>query len=112
MTPWRTFWLAVLICLAGLAIAVWGTGNADDAGRGGAVAVALSFWILFQNHGSAERAYNDAAAVPEQQTRTHNALGALINASEAQKWPLSMTSVMGTLVWGFADIPARWLGAL
>lgn len=109
MTPWHTFLIAMVVCGGGFAYAVFVSGMAADAGRGGAVAVALSFWILFQDHGSAKRAFDDQDLDPE--TSTRNALGALIDVDETRKWPLTLTSVSGTLVWGFADIPARWFGA-
>lgn len=110
MTPWRTFWIGFLLCCAGVGYAVCVSDMASDGGRGGALAVALSFWILFQSHGSAKAAFDDKD-IKIRATRTHNALGALIDVSEKQRMPLALTSVIGTLFWGFGDLLAAWLGA-
>ncbi len=107
MTPWATFGIGLVACIAGVAVAVLWTHDSADAGRGGAVAVALSFFILFQNHDSARTSYNDEKS--DLATRSHNALGALLDISDKQRLPLTLTSVLGTLVWGFADILARWI---
>ena len=117
--------------------AFWG--SPADGGRGGAVAVALTFAMLFLDRGTAkdllERtlpprqaadAFPDAderlkaglndlaqkqAELIRSQTTNRNALAALLDWQDVQKWPLAISSVVGTVFWGFGDCFAAWLSA-
>lgn len=107
---------AILLSVAGIVYAVrWGT--AVDGGRGGAVAVALTFFMLFMGRGTAEDALD--AEFPERTPpppdlllkRVRNAVASMLDWSRKEKTYLTVSSVTGTLVWGFGDWLARWLGA-
>ena len=109
---------AIAMSIGGIAYAVlWGV--AADGGRGGAVAVALTFFILFMGRGTAEAALEaelPKAADPAEETaldlaRIRNAVAAMLDWSHKEKIYLTVSSVVGTLAWGFGDIIALWLGA-
>ena len=110
--------LAIVLSGAGIAYAVW-FGMAADGGRGGAIAVGLTFFILFMGRGTAEAALEaplpqtgDALARLEQElARVRGALAASLDWSRKEKVYLTVSSVVGTLAWGFGDVVAKWLGA-
>ncbi len=109
---------AIVLSGAGIAYAVW-FGVAADGGRGGAIAVGLTFFILFMGRGTAEAALEaplpqtgDALARLEQElARVRGALAASLDWSRKEKVYLTVSSVVGTLAWGFGDVVAKWLGA-
>jgi hypothetical protein len=80
-------------------------------GRGGAIAVAISFYFLF-NGGDAGRKVYEALTEdkPNIETRV-NAIISWLDTSAAdtvgQNWYLAWSSVLGTFAWGFGDIAAR-----
>lgn len=113
-----TMMAAIAMSIGGIAYAVlWGV--AADGGRGGAVAVALTFFILFMGRGTAEAALEAVlpkAADPAEEAaldlpRIRNAVAAMLDRSRKEKIYLTVSSVVGTLAWGFGDIIALWLGA-
>lgn len=112
--------VSVVACTAGIVYAVW-YGRAADGGRGGAVAVAISFAALFASrntprdvlemtdpakHGSAA-----PAELAEGMRRLRTAMATLIDSQATEKVYLTASSVGGTLVWGFGDLIAAALGA-
>lgn len=111
---------SLVACSAGIAYAV-SCGTADDAQRGGAVAVALSFLMLFAGHPTAEKTLEekDEAHQYKLQTATDKdridllvtAATTQLDAARNEKLWLTFSSVLGTLVAGFGDILAAWLGA-
>lgn len=127
-------WIVALVCVvasfAGVAYAVH-SGVAAHGGRGGAIAVALAFLMLFLDRQTArdylEMKMPDTGRLPAptddeklaeyltkqatEQNRTHNTLAVLIDWDHKHKWPLAVSSVVGTLSWGFGDVVARWFGA-
>lgn len=117
-------WASIASCVGGVAIAVLGTGEAADGGRGGAVAVALSFGALFAARDIPERTLfatragqgkpiinddNELADTKLGVLRT--TLAAMLDAQSLEKRYLTASSVIGTLTWGFGDGVARWFGA-
>lgn len=128
--------LAVLLSLGGVLVATFATQNSGDGGRGGAIAVALSFLILFVSRDVGSRAYTifteeaaelakhveklrGSAAVPDE-NKPVIPDGVLIGALSAkadieatilkvQNGYLAFASVIGTLAWGFGDVAARYL---
>lgn len=109
---WTVFAIGLVAILAGFAYALW-CGVASDAPRGGVIAVALTFLMLFLDHPTAQRLLQakSSSNPPADCTAVHNALAALLDQQHKAKWPLAATSVLGTLVAGFGDIAARLLGA-
>lgn len=85
-----------------------------DGGRGGALAVALTFFMLFMSRGTAE----DALAGPLPQgipdgeiIRIRNALASMLDWQSNEKIYLTISSVCGTIAWGFGDVIAKWFCA-
>ncbi|MDE8652827.1 hypothetical protein [Novosphingobium album (ex Liu et al. 2023)] len=109
---------AIILSVAGIAYAIW-FGVAADGGRGGAIAVGLTFFILFMGRGTAETALEaslppagDPLADLEQDlARVRGAVAAMLDWSRKEKVYLTVSSVVGTLAWGFGDVVAKWLGA-
>lgn len=108
----------ILLCAAGVVYAVrWGT--AADGGRGGALAVALTFAVLFAGRGTSEAALE--VEMPKQNApavdlefelaRVRNAVASLLDWQRQEKNYLVFCSVLATLVWGFGDVLAKALGA-
>lgn len=119
----HVFWLrtvlvlALLACAGGVAWAVsWG--SAVDAQRGGAVGVALSFLALFVARPISAKVLEDPAMedrTPEGQARRvsllRTAMAAQLDVQRHETRYLAFSSVVSTLVWGFGDWLALWLGA-
>lgn len=128
-------WLAVAACIAlgagGVLYAVI-FGAASDGGRGGALAVAVTFAMLFLDrrtsrdylemtlppdpaaktiptHDAALKTY--LATLNTDQKQTRNAFAVLLDWEDHRKWPLAISSVIGTVFWGFGDYIAGALGA-
>lgn len=111
-------WIAILVSVAGIPFAVF-LGVAVDGGRGGAIAVALTFFTFFMDRGTAERALE--AKIPDggdpatrtdlELARVRNAVASMLDWSRQERLYLTVSSVVGTLAWGFGDVVARWLGA-
>ncbi len=110
--------LAVVASLTGVAVAVL-TGTAAHGGRGGAVAVALSFAALFAGRNTPEALLRDRTedgrvaieVEPCEQRirRLHGAINVMIDSQRQEKRYLTWSSVIGTVFWGFGDEIARWL---
>lgn len=112
--------LGLLACIGGLVWAVR-SGDAAAGGLGGAVAVALAFLVLFTStpsvaaqieapYGEGRARFNDLP-VEERTLRLRTALAILVDGQRTESRYLAFVSVLGTLVWGFGETLARWLGA-
>jgi len=110
---------AVGLSVGGVAWAVFWNAPADG-GRGGALAVALAFYMLFAGRGTAAAAPEADLPAPaspleeveQELAKVRASLGALIDWSGKEKVYLTISSVVGTLFWGFGDLLARvfiWL---
>tara|TARA_R110000787_G_scaffold209044_1_gene319106 strand:+ start:8228 stop:8599 length:372 start_codon:yes stop_codon:yes gene_type:complete len=87
--------IALIMIAASFLISVFITKNPSDAGRGGAVVVAMSFYFLLRSK------HEIASSVPpDGQKYLHTLLDKETNIL------VSIMSVLGTLAWGFMDIPA------
>ena len=129
-------WLVLICCIAfsvgGVIYAVF-LGVAADGGRGGALAVAITFAMLFLDRRTskdylemplpADTAEKDIptddkalkahlAGLATNQNQTRNAFAAMLDWGNRQKWPLAISSVIGTVFWGFGDIIAGCFGAV
>lgn len=135
---WIVVLLAVAISLAWW-LAAWLLERPADAGRGGALAVALAFLVLFMHRSQGDRIFAVLAEegpkllaslepAPEsggadneaRMRRLERRLADLVDAITATRGyegrqasrlnlHLSVASVVGTLVWGFGDVVASWL---
>lgn len=86
------------IIVISFCISIWVTKNPSDAGRGGAVVVALSFYIILRpNH------HVHPSVPAEGRQHIQNLLQKETNLL------LSCMSVLGTLAWGFLDRLAECL---
>ena len=94
----------------------------DDGGRGGALAVALTFAMLFLGRGTPEAALetpippgrsgvDPVANLELEVARVRNALASLLDWQRQEKLYLTISSVVGTVAWGFGDVLARICGA-
>lgn len=114
--------LAASIVASGLGIlyaVCWGT--AADGGRGGAIAVMISFATLFAEHGIPASALEEKDrqgrfilrdGTPEAKIRVlANSFAAYLDAARIDRGILVLASLIGTLTWGFGDIAAAYLGA-
>ncbi len=102
---------SVVAALAGIAYAVL-AGSATDGQRGGAIAVALSLGALFAARDIPERVLGARAeTVEERLARAESTLGVMLDSQRLEKVYLAATSVAGSLIWGFGDLLALWLGA-
>lgn len=109
--------LSLAACAAGIVFAVC-CGTAEDGPRGGAIGVALSFLALFVARPvpahvvEHEDMLNEA---PENSVTRINllrtALAAMLDLQRQQTAYLAASSVISTIVWGFGDVVALWLGA-
>jgi hypothetical protein len=90
-------------------------GHPSEGGRGGALAVALTFAMLFLGRGTAQRLLDDNDFKSESDdpdkkiTHLRNALRALVGWQQKEKPYLFWASVVGTLAWGFGDLAASAL---
>ncbi len=108
---------SVGLSAAGVGYAVF-FGVVADGGRGGALAVALTFAMLFLGRGTAEAALEvnfprDDGDLDSglEAARVRNALASMFDWQTKEKRYLTIASVVGTLVWGFGDVLAALLGA-
>lgn len=118
--PARSSSCQLIFSAGGIVYAIW-FGSAADGARGGAVAVAISFAALFAARSTPQdvlETKNQAGqqvfdtAPPEQRVAIlRTAIATLIDSQRLEKIYLTGSSVAGTLVWGFGDLLARWLGA-
>jgi hypothetical protein len=126
--------VAIAVSLGGIGLAV----HLDDAshgGRGGALAVALTFFLLFMDRGTATKVLQaqlpgtnggDGAAGDEAEltkvekavkdlemelVKVRGAVAATLDWNRKERKYLIVSSVFGTLVWGFGDWVAACLGA-
>jgi hypothetical protein len=127
---------AVLLSLGGIAIGAWVTKPADG-GRGGAIAVALAFLILFVRRDYGGRVYNailkdfpdlkeqiaslregkapapvvegDAVKLNRRLIAIVSSLNTEADGQKRQNRALAWASCVGTVAWGFGDIAAAWL---
>lgn len=124
LTHVARLWLVLGACIAasaaGIVYAVfWGV--SADGGRGGAVAVAIAFAALFAERGTSIAAFEQKDAVGRYllQTGTDRqkvgvlaaGIAAMIDGARLERNFLTVSSVIGTLAWGFGDILAAWCGA-
>ena len=121
------FWTmigSILLSVLGITYAVrWGV--AADGGRGGGLAVALTFFMLFMGRGTAESALEANLPVDETLTgearktaeteaelsRVRNAVASMLDWSRQEKVYLTISSVVGTLAWTVGDVVAKFCGA-
>lgn len=130
----------ITVSIAGIGLAAF-LHSPSDGGRGGALAVVASFAALFlgRDFGAIpitvlalrqEILKLRRAAVPahaedtgDPLDRLEGDLDALVSALKAanvhgasstreQNWFLAISSILGTLAWGFGDWAAAWLDAL
>ena len=124
---WLVMCLCVVLSVGGVMYAVV-FGDACDGGRGGALAVALTFAMLFLDRRTPtaylEMALPAAVDAPTNDplksylgelktaaNQTRNAVAAVLDWAARQRWPLAISSVVGTVFWGFGDVFAGWFGA-
>lgn len=127
---------AILLSLGGILIGAFVTEPADG-GRGGAVAVALAFLVLFVRRGYGARVYEaiakdlpalreevsklrqgaapvaanaeDLAQVRRQVTAIVSRIDTEADGQQIQNRALAWASCIGTIAWGFGDVLAKWL---
>jgi len=123
--------VATLLSVGGILIAALWSKDAGDGGRGGALAVALSFLVLFLSRAYGSQAYT---ILTEGASDLENALTQLrddragkskpayeakvdalvtkadieATAQSTQNRYLAFSSVVGTIAWGFGDTAAGW----
>lgn len=127
---------AIVLSLGGILIGAFVTEPADG-GRGGAVAVALAFLVLFVRRGYGARVYEaiakdlpamreevrklrqgtaptaanaeDLAQVKRQVTAIVSRIDTEADGQKIQNRALAWASCIGTIAWGFGDMLAKWL---
>lgn len=115
-----------VVLILGLASSVLGlvysfvVGDATHGGRGGAIAVLLSFLALFTSTPSVQELIEardednnpgfDALDDSRKLLRLRTAISTMIDVQREQNIFLMITSGIGTIVWGFGDIFVRFLG--
>ena len=127
-------WRLALAMIGSIALSAGGIvyavhcGVAADGQRGGGLAVALTFFMLFLGRGTAEAALAQQpppapegdARTPEQKqndavkfdmSNLRNSLASMFDWNSHEKIYLLIASVVGTLVWTFGDLLAKALGA-
>jgi hypothetical protein len=85
-----------------------------DGGRGGALALALTFFMLFMGRGTPEDALREPIpdGIPNGESmRVRNALASMLDWQSKEKVYLTISSVCGTIAWGFGDVISAWLSA-
>ena len=132
--------VSVSIVLSAGGILLAAHGDPSDGGRGGALAVALAFFVLFirRNYGARVyealtvelpslkgqiaklRAGGDPSAansegvdaLKRQVTAIVARLETEAKGQRGQNIVLAAASIIGTLAWGFGDVIAKWLKAV
>jgi hypothetical protein len=123
----RLSWALMIIALVlSFVFVILGAGSdtpdGNLAGRGGALAVAISFGILFTRETSTENIFQALAAMRAKLLKRSplhlgdeadpmvdailKTLGDRSAAQTRQNIALAIVGVIGTLAWGFGDIPA------
>ncbi len=128
--------VSTLLSAGGIAIAVY-RGDPSSGGRGGAIAVAVAFFVLFIRRDYGARVY---AAITKDIPKLRAQIASLSKGSEpaaanrdgvleterqitgivarlateakgqkAQNIALALASIIGTLSWGFGDLVAQYL---
>lgn len=123
---------SLALSIGGVLVAAYVTKDPQDGGRGGALAVAVSFAVLFLSRGYGSHVYRaltaEAAIVKEHIDKLRKAestnssidantkIDALLskarvdsNVQEIQNTYLTWSSVIGTTAWGFGDVLAGYL---
>lgn len=111
---------SIVVCATGVVYATW-CGTASDGGRGGAIAVAISFAALFaardtsadilEMKSASGRIEFELLTAEQRIGLLKSAIASLIDAQRLEKRFLTWSSVIGTLTWGFGDVVAAWFGA-
>jgi hypothetical protein len=106
--------------LGGILYATW-FGTAVDGQRGGAIAVAISFAALFAARSTPQDVIEtkdatgnlvvDHGGTEKRIGLLRTAIATMIDSQRLEKVYLTWSSTTGTLVWGFGDLIASWLGA-
>jgi hypothetical protein len=127
--------VSIVLSAGGILLAAYG--DPADGGRGGAVAVAFAFFVLFIHRDYGARVYKaltlelpslkaqiaslraggdpSAAnsegvdALKRQVTAIVARLETEAKGQKGQNVALAVASVIGTLAWGFGDVIAKWL---
>jgi hypothetical protein len=127
---------SIALSLGGVAVGAWVT-KPDDGGRGGAIAVALAFLILFVRRNYGARVYDaltkdipslrdqiislrqgkeplakdmgDTGELRRQLIAMVSRLDIEADGQNRQNRALAWASCIGTIAWGFGDIFARHL---
>jgi len=123
----RLSWALIFIAFAASSAFVILGAMSDDprgslAGRGGAFVVAISFGVLFARETFTEHAFKSLTEIRQAMRRitsTHTAgrddlmvdaiiktLGDRSSAQTRQNVALAIVGFIGTLAWGFGDLPA------
>jgi len=129
---------SILLSLGGIAVAAWWT-TPEDGGRGGALAVALAFLVLFVRRNYGARVYDaltkdipklkeqianlrqgkepisekeDPHEMSRQLIAVVSRLDTEADGQNRQNYALAWASCIGTLAWGFGDIAARYLHSI
>lgn len=110
---------SALASAAGIYFAVrWGTSS--DGGRGGAVAVAITFGAMLMYSGLPGELIEarDEDGLPafdhlgeKRFAHLRTALALLLDRQRLEARYLTVSGVTGALMWGFGDVIAAWLGA-
>jgi hypothetical protein len=82
----------------------------DTGGRGGAIAVALSFYLLFIGGDLARRVQNtlqESATLDARMTGVEANLHIRDLTTKHQNIYLAVSSIVGTIAWGFGDLAAK-----
>lgn len=125
---------SIILSLGGIAIGAWWA-KPEDGGRGGAVAVAMAFFILFVRRNYGARVYDaltkdipklreqiassrqgkklepetgDVDEIRGQLTTLVSRLDTESDGQNRQNRALAWASCIGTLAWGFGDLLARY----
>lgn len=106
-------WTTTVLCVGfSLGVIVWAaaTNHYADGGRGGALAVALAFFTLFTDRGTAARVFNRETKTTEQNVdNIRTTLAVFFDWQGTERIALTISSVVGTLAWGFGDVAAAML---
>lgn len=119
--------ISIILCLASLIFSIWVTEDPSDAGRGGALAVAISFVFLFSTSNQKKlflESFRNRPIIPNSNapkedvkaTEDVSDVGKILITSTyldnlvnfRQNLYLAASSVIGTLSWGFADLIAKY----